>query len=121
MRRQRRIETPPALQAEADGEIKTASSQDFSNAAANQRWVILTADQLRLVDEGKVALNREKLRRYVAGAKEMMDVPHHDATDDASGSFTALTQKMEAAVDKLTTVEELDGAIARCTRASLRS
>ncbi len=107
----RRIETPPALQAEADGEIKTASSQDFSNAAANQRWVILTADQLRLVDEGKVALNREKLRRYVAGAKEMMDVPHHDATDDASGSFTALTQKMEAAVDKLTTVEELDGAI----------
>ena len=105
------METPPALQAETDGNTKTASTQDFSNAATSQRWIILTADQIRLVDESKVTLNREKLRRYVIGAKEMVKIPHHDATDDATGIFTALTNRMESSVDNLATVQDLENAI----------
>ena len=107
----RNMETPPALQAETDGNTKTASTQDFSNAATSQRWIILTADQIRLVDESKVTLNREKLRRYVIGAKEMVKIPHHDATDDATGIFTALTNRMESSVDNLATVQDLENAI----------
>ncbi|MFQ8801854.1 MAG: hypothetical protein ACLR8S_07215 [Paraprevotella clara] len=107
----RNMETPPALQAETDGNTKTASTQDFSNAATSQRWIILTADQIRLVDESKVTLNREKLRRYVIGAKEMVKIPHHDATDDATGIFMALTNRMESSVDNLATVQDLENAI----------
>ena len=69
------------------------------------------ADQIRLVDESKVTLNREKLRRYVIGAKEMVKIPHHDATDDATGIFTALTNRMESSVDNLATVQDLENAI----------
>ena len=83
----RNMETPPALQANGEGGTITVANQDFTNSATSQRWVFLTADQVRLADEGKIAVDKEKLRRYVAGAKEMSKVPHHDVSSDASASL----------------------------------
>ena len=54
------------------------------------------------------------MRSYVVtlfGAKEMVKIPHHDATDDATGIFTALTNRMESSVDNLATVQDLENAI----------
>lgn len=107
----RRLTTPPALQAGASGSVTTVSEQNFSNVATNQRWVILTADQVRSMEEGKVALSKDKLRRYVAGAKEMIDIAHSDVVENASADFASLTSRMETAVENLISETELIFAI----------
>ena len=107
----RNVETPPALQANGEGGTITVANQDFTNSATSQRWVFLTADQVRLADEGKIAVDKEKLRRYVAGAKEMSKVPHHDVSSDASASFTSLVNKTEASIDHLTSAAEVVSSI----------
>ena len=99
------------MQAGAGGSVTTVSEQNFSNVATNQRWVILTADQVRSMEEGKVALSKDKLRRYVAGAKEMMEVPHSDVGENASADFASLTSRMETAVENLISETELIVAI----------
>lgn len=86
------LETPPALKAGENGELVTVSAQDFSNAATDQRWVILTADEIGIFEEGMKARQLDELAEIIAQIREMAATPH---TEDVSGADLTLEASLD--------------------------
>ena len=93
---------PAAMTAVANG-IVNASTFDIANSATAQRWVILTADEIPVFDNGGFTIIKEEVSNSLAQYKAMLSVPHITTGDDIDATFTAAISKAEtdmaAAID----------------------
>ena len=96
--------TPPTLTASASG--KTGSTQwNITTTATTQRWLILTAEEAAILDNGSLDEARKALETALAQLRQLYDTPH---TETAEGVDAALTEA----------IATIEGQKSSCTKGS---
>ena len=72
---------PPTLQAESGGGIQTTTDFEYGNSNTNQRWIIMTADEVDKLDYVARRGNAERLQEIIDGAKAMLAVSHNTTVE----------------------------------------
>lgn len=93
--------SPLSLAASSNTAV-AAQARNFSNAATNQRWVILTADDAQAIEKNTLSALAEDFGKMRQVAESMLATPHIDVTAGTTKVLTdtiaALQRKVDAAV-----------------------
>ncbi len=101
--------SPSAMQANANGTVGSATF-DLKNTAARQRWLILTAEQTTMVEQGAIVAMKESVNSMLANIKKLALVPHKElvaGTDQAYDNAIADIGKRVGETTQLADVMEL--------------
>lgn len=90
--------TPPALTAATDGTVSTGS-YDLSNAAAPQRWLILTGAEVSDIERSGIKGYQEALATMLAHARALLATPHEEDRKGSDDALSAAIAGAEAAGD----------------------
>jgi hypothetical protein len=83
--------TPPALTAAAKG-VTTSKNFDIKNEATAQRWLILTADEVKKMEQMSIHAARKRFLASWAAYQALLEVPHTQTNTDAEEALrTALS------------------------------
>lgn len=103
--------TPPVMNmATAKGSTVSSVELDFANSSESQHWIILSAEQVKEIAKVKMALDTERLERYIAGSKVLLDTEHKELTVDADASFRTQVDEIELRKENAVTELELSSA-----------
>lgn len=101
-------ETPATLTATADGKVSN-TAYDLSNSATQQRWLILTADEIADISNSGIKGYQNTLDSLLANAKRLLATPHSEDTSGSDAAFSTEISRIEqadksdiAAIDQLT-------------------
>ena len=98
--------SPKCLQANTNGNT-TALTLNRTNAATNQRWLILTEDELKQVDAASMELVKSELSASLSNIKPLLSVPHHEDVEGADQTFSTALTNIEQRMDQATNTVEL--------------
>ncbi len=99
--------TPATLTANTSNKVgSTAFSLD--NSATTQRWLVLTADEVKAFESSTWNLFLDDLNKMIANVKGMQEVPHHEDVDDADATLSSAISNIEAQRDAATSAAQLN-------------
>ncbi len=105
-----------AITAKSQSEIGVAN-YNLRNAAKDQRWLILTQDEMGTMESAAKKSYLEELANYLAQVKKLYTTPH---TEDQPGADEALNSKitsLEARAATATTALEVGNIVAEAKKA----
>lgn len=108
--------SPYALTAGASGATSTARF-DISNAATQQRWVILTYEEAQKLTGGLVTDAKKKLQCYIDCAKQMTEVGSIETTEGVTETLAALAEDYAATIESMTLLTDVETAISQLSTA----
>ncbi len=82
--------TPNAMQANANGAVGSATF-NISNKAENQRWLIITADEMNTLEQASIAYIQKNVTDLLAQIKPLAQVPH---VEEATGTDQAFADAL---------------------------
>lgn len=101
--------TPATLTAAADGKVSN-TAYDLSTAATQQRWLILTAEDIADIEKSGIKGYEDSLDSLLSNAKKLLAIPHSEDAAGSDDTFTAEINRIEqadkssiASIDQLTT------------------
>lgn len=107
---------PYALTAGASG--ATSSSRfNISDAATQQRWVILTFAEAQKLTGGLVTDAKNKLQRYIDCANQMTEVQSIETTEGVTEALSTLADDYAAAIGTMTVLTDIETAISQLSTA----
>ena len=86
--------TPGAMQANANGTVSSATF-NIANAATQQRWLILTAEETAQVEQANMAGIRKEVSDLLLYTKALAAVPHVEMTNGTDQAFAAAIEDIE--------------------------
>jgi hypothetical protein len=94
--------TPKCLQANANGATAQATF-DIANSAEAQRWLILTAEEARTLEEKAIAARKAELEKY----RRLLAVPHLEDVRNADATLLSALADIEARLETAATSAEV--------------
>ncbi len=94
--------TPKCLQANANGNTAQATF-DIANSAEAQRWLILTAEEARTLEEKAIAARKAELEKY----RRLLAVPHLEDVRNADATLQSALADVEARLETAATSAEV--------------
>ncbi len=110
--------SPNCMIANANGAVGSQAF-DLSNTATQQRWLILTAEEMQTFESGAVAQLKSETMSTLVPIKAFADVPHTCSPADADQAFADAISSIEERLEKATAVTELTPLAAEAWQAAL--
>ena len=101
------VSSPVALAAAASG-ATTSATFNISNDATSQRWVILTYKEAENLTGGMIGTAKDRLKRYIDGAKQMTSVEYSESTEGAGEELRTQALSLDARLESMTSVAEVN-------------
>ena len=98
--------TPSCLQANANGTV-TAATFNIANSSTTQRWLILTADEMRSLNTLLLADMMASVGGKVEQIKALMDVPHSEDVAGVDDALNSTIGSIEQRLPNATSTAEL--------------
>jgi len=109
---------PPTLTAMANG--KTGSSSwDVANSATTLRWMILTADEAKAVEETAETSASEQLTERLAWLRALLETPHIEDVEGKDATFSAVLDGIEEEAKNNSSATNLENLIDSANTAAL--
>ncbi|MBQ8157970.1 MAG: hypothetical protein IJ081_02985 [Prevotella sp.] len=90
---------PKCINAFPNGNVN-AQTFNISNDAESQRWLILTADQIKDIETIAVEKMKTDIASLLKQAKDLMNVPHKEDVEGADTDFETLLSNIEARAEQ---------------------
>lgn len=103
--------TPTCLNAGTNGLTNTASF-NMSNDATKQRWLIMTADELRETEKASQQASLKQLNKAIGQLKTLMETPHTEDVEGVDMNMNAFIASIEGMETETITVPEISRLIA---------
>lgn len=100
---------PPVLQASANG-TTTAVARVFTNAATQQRWVILNEKQAKDMENSNLIASKDAYNKKKEFAQEMLATAHIEIEKDADATLTETISRLDAVVEAADNVADINTA-----------
>lgn len=88
----------------------SAQARNFVNSAANQRWVILTADDAQTIEKNTLSALSEDFGKMRQVAESMLATPHIDVTAGTTKVLTDTIAALQRKVDAATKSSDITSA-----------
>ena len=98
--------TPTCLAANANG-ATVSKTFDLSNAATQQRWLILSADDIQTFENSAMTQLKTEVSNMLIPIKALYDVPHTTEPASASQAFADAINSIEQRMNDATSVSDL--------------
>lgn len=98
--------SPTCLTANANS-ATTAQTFDLSNGATKQRWLILTADEIKVFEDAIVTQMRAEINNTLVPIKALYDVPHTCSPAEADQAFADAISNFEQTISSTTSASML--------------
>lgn len=105
--------SPNCLSAGING-LTTTAKYDMGNDATKQRWIIMTADELRQVEESSKQASLKELDDAIGQLKTLMETPHTEdvaGVDMAMEAFIAAIEGKETSTITISEIGELTAEV----------
>jgi len=93
--------SPKSLQANTNGNTGQANF-NLANTATNQRWLILTADEMEETEQGFMAQLKNEVNDLLAKVKPLANVPHYENIEGADEAFAKVIADAEQTIAEST-------------------
>lgn len=103
--------SPTCLNAGTNGLTNTASF-NMSNDATKQRWLIMTADELRETEKASQQASLKQLDKAVGQLKTLMETPHTEDVEGVDMNMNAFIASIEGMETETITIPEISRLIA---------
>lgn len=103
--------SPTCLNAGTNGLTNTASF-NMSNDATKQRWLIMTADELRETEKASQQASLKQLDKAVGQLKTLMETPHTEDVEGVNMNMNAFIASIEEMETGTITIPEISRLIA---------
>ena len=90
---------PICLSAQDNKEALTAQSFSFTQAAGNQRWMLLTADEVEQYENSLKNDARAAVTDIVVKCESLYNTPHKETADDADATFLDVLTQAKAKIE----------------------
>lgn len=107
---------PHCLQA-ASGNRTTAATFDIANGATQQRWLILTADELATVENSALMAMKSEAVEALDVIKALAAVPHQEDVAGTDDKLQTTIEQLEARIKNATSPAELQDVISEALKA----
>lgn len=98
--------TPKCLQANSNG--ATASSNfNIANSAANQRWLIMTLEEMKEVDSKSIGSKKKEATTLLGHITALKEVAHQETTAGADTDFETALSTFEARINEATSPDQI--------------
>ena len=111
--------TPTCLQANTNGNTGNATL-NRTNSATAQRWLILTAEELKQVDAASMNLIKEQLNASLANIKTLASVPHIEEVEGTDNAFNTFLNTIEQRMEQAANTNELVNLNTEATEAAFQ-
>jgi hypothetical protein len=111
--------TPTCLQANTNGNTGNAPL-NRTNSATAQRWLILTAEELKQVDAASMNLIKEQLNASLANIKTLASVPHIEEVEGTDNAFNTFLNTIEQRMEQAANTNELVNLNTEATEAAFQ-
>lgn len=98
--------SPNCLQANTNGAVGSATF-NLANSAKNQRWLILTAEEVTTFDNAAMASIKAEAEDIIAQYKAIYEVPHTTDPEEADQTFLSILTDAEQRLASASTAGEL--------------
>lgn len=103
--------SPTCLNAGTNGLTNTASF-NMSNDATKQRWLIMTADELRETEKASQQASLKQLDKAIGQLKTLMETPHTEDVEGVDMNMNAFIASIEGMETETITIPEISRLIA---------
>lgn len=103
--------SPTCLNAGTNGLTNTASF-NMSNDATKQRWLIMTADELRETEKASQQASQKQLDKAIGQLKTLMETPHTEDVEGVDMNMNAFIASIEGMETETITIPEISRLIA---------
>lgn len=103
--------SPTCLNAGTNGLTNTASF-NMSNDATKQRWLIMTADELRETEKASQQASLKQLDKAIGQLKTLMETPHTEDVEGVDMNMNAFIASIEGMETGTITIPEISRLIA---------
>ena len=97
---------PPAMTAATDGSVK-AQAFDLGNTAKQQRWLILSADQAKAMEDSGTQASRELFNKNKAFVEQIISTPHWELVEGTDNSINETVAQLTAQCNEATSSAEI--------------
>lgn len=98
--------SPACMQANEKGAVGSETF-NIANSAVDQRWLILTENELGQLEETAIASLRQKAKDILEPIKALANVPHTENENGVDATFANSIKDIEESLDAATTTSEL--------------
>ena len=98
--------SPKAMQANANGTVGSAGF-DIKNTATKQRWLILTAEEMTLVEQASIAAIKQEVNSILANIKQLALVPHKETSAGTDQAFNEAVASIEQRAQDATVIDDV--------------
>lgn len=98
---------PPTLTANASG-ATASSAWNIAKSATTQRWLILTAEEAEIFENGNVEVALEAFRKMVANVRKLLATPHTEVEADADITLSQQLSTLESQAVACTKSSDID-------------
>mgnify|MGYP002624320893 CR=1 FL=1 len=100
--------SPHCLQANANGATGNAVF-NIRNTAENQRWLILTEEEMRSFEGISIANMKAEAKSVLEQVKALASVPHTEKADNVDAEFGAVINRIELQIEKAEAIATVSG------------
>ena len=98
--------TPATMTAAAGGSV-SATPLDLYDAATQQRWLFIAADEVEAFETGSLQAAKDELMAYIRQLRKLKETPHHEDTEGTDELFEDCLLNVEATASTATSTKEL--------------
>jgi hypothetical protein len=98
--------TPPCLQANANGAV-AGTTFNIANSATQQRWLILTAEEMAQLEEASIATVKSRLNASLDNIKKLALVPHVETATGTDKAFDDAIADIEKRLEEATQLDQV--------------
>lgn len=98
--------SPACMQANEKGAVANATF-NIANSAVEQRWLILTTEEMRELEKASMAALEQKAKDILEPIKALADVPHTENENGVDNTFNNSIRELEQRLSEATTTVEL--------------
>lgn len=98
----------PATMTAADDSTVTNTAYDLSTSATTQRWLILTAEETKDIEDAGLSGYQKALDDLIANAKALLNTPHEEDTAGSDSAFTTTLGNVETAAATAADIATVD-------------
>lgn len=109
--------TPQCLQLDDNGVTK-ASTFNIANGSTNQRWIILTQDEIPYMEQNAIKGLKEKVEDALVSLRQLIETPHVEDVAGTDAQVNLQISQISQDADKLTTSQEAQQLIAEVDKAA---
>ncbi len=110
--------TPPTLTASASSNT-TSQGFNIAKSATEQRWIILTADEVKAIENASLKVSKQELTDLLKELKALTAVPHYENEEGVDNTFNSQISAIEAAGNASTSVTEINDLIEQAKNESV--